>query len=461
MAKKNLNKLYKEDGWQNVFTNLGIEGKDPRTGARTVPMFLTQTEAEDFYEADDVAAKIVDRVPEEMTREGFTITTTDGKDYNQEVKDFFQKHDLNVKLEQCLKMARLYGGSALIMGLDGTGFPNEALKVDKVTKISFFTPLSRYDFQNVSELDIDKSVYSNNFLNPEKYKLAAELQQKNNSKKWNGDIHYSRMIRFYGVPVYGKQRTKVSYWGNSILARLWWPILNYSTSYDAAAVLMRDVVKIIVKLKGLHEMIAMGKDELVTKRLQLLSKTASVVNAILIEEGEECESKTTTLTGIPELLDRISNRLLTATDGFPHTILFGEGATGGIANSGESEKRDWYDYIKNKQESLLLPAIMSILEIFFSSKEGPTKGAVPEGLTIKFNPLWVPSEKDTADTRKVIAETDQIYYNMGVYDEEEIAQSRWGSGEYSIETTIDFETRAKMEAKAGQDPEEDLNTQGE
>ena len=454
MAKKK-GAWIREDGWQNIFTNLGVEGKDPRTGMRTNPLFLSQTEAENFYQADDIAQKVIDRLPEEMTREGFTVKTPE-EDFTKQIEDFFTLHELEAKIEKCLKMARLYGGSALLFGIDDGQMPNMPVNWNKVGKISFIQPLSRYDFQSVSSLDLDKDVSSPNFNEPKFYQLSTELksgQPVSNNPLWNGKIHYTRIVRFKGAEVYGKHRDKTSYWGDSILSRLWWPIANYVSAYDSAALIMRDVVKIIVKLKDLHSMIAMGKDELVTKRLQLLSKTASIVNAIVVEEGEEVESKTTTLTGIPELLQRLDKRLVAATD-LPHTILLGEGATGGIGNKGESEKRDWYDHVKNKQESILRPIIEKILKFYFSSEESPTQKKYPEGLTISFKPLWLPSTKETAETRKIVAETDKIYYEIGVLDEDEIAESRWGSGEYSIETTIDMDAREALEEES---EEEDMN----
>jgi hypothetical protein len=85
----------------------------------------------------------------------------------------------------------------------------------------------------------------------------------------------------------------------------------------------------------------------------------------------------------------------------------------------------------------VLPAYERFLRILFRAKAGPTKGIEPDNWTVSFPPLWQPTEQERATTRKMVAETDAIYYDMGVVTSSEVRSSRFGSDEYSSETVID------------------------
>ena len=54
-----------QDGWHNIVTGLGSFRRDKRMSSRPEFNIMTETEAEQIYASDDVAAKIVDALPEE------------------------------------------------------------------------------------------------------------------------------------------------------------------------------------------------------------------------------------------------------------------------------------------------------------------------------------------------------------------------------------------------------------
>lgn len=446
MTRKKM--IQRNDGWSNILTNLGVSNKDKRTGASVTATFLRQSEVENFYSGDDVAARIVDRLPEEMTREGFEVYCDDFPDINEEIQEIFEKYDLYKKLEYGLKFSRLYGGAGLIIGaVDGVQ-ASLPLDIDNIPSIDYWTLLHSYQLIPFDS-EIDGDVLSPNYGLPKYYKIQDQSGSSDTTKYNTVKIHNSRVIRFEGVYVPPRLKSIVNYWGDSILTKLYTPISNYQSCNDSCALVMQDMTQLIIKLKNLADMIASGDDALVTRRLSLLTSTASIINAVVVEEGEEVERKTTSLTGIPELLAKVNARLVAATD-YPHTILLGESPSG-LGATGQSEKMDWYAHVKNQQESILRPIIKKILNLMFASKSGPTKGVIPEKYSIEFCSLWQPSDKDVADTRKVVAETDQIYSNIGVLDPDEIAQNRFGNMKFSMETKIDMENRAKLSTPEQED----------
>lgn len=445
------------DGWFNAFTNLGVKGLDKRTGAHIVPHILSQPDMEALYQADDIAARIVDRLPEEMIREGFKIIIPgDQTDIPERTLKEWSRYDVINKVEQALKWERLYGGACLLLGLDDGLDPSEPVDLEKIRKIDYITVLDR--FRIFPSAIINYDVTSQNFGMPDFYRvytMQTTLPQ----------IHHTRIIRFNGVSVPWRLRASFNYWGDSIYSRLYKVIRDFQSVHDSAALIVQDFTQFIFKLKNLTQILAQGQkgDTLLTKRLELLGRTASIVNAIVIQDDEEAERKTTNVTGLPELMKMINNRLVAATD-MPHTILLGESPSG-LGASGDSERIDWYDHVRTKQKTKLEPQLLKLLEIFFAAKNGPTKGRIPEMFAVEFNPLWQQDEKEAAEIRWLQAQVDDKYIADTVVTPEEIAQSRFGSGQYSTETQLDLDLRNAVESsiaegQAGvEGPPKDINQQ--
>jgi len=429
------------DGLANIITGLGVLNKDKRTGARYQEKFLRREDVDPIYQCNDVAARIVDRVPEEMTREGFQ-TFADSEEITDQIQIIFEDMGLDKKIEEGLKWARLYGGAGLIMGVQDGQESDQPVAVDSIKSLEYTTILDRYRLMPNGAADIDGDVKSRNFGNPIQYTLqnlhyggvnkpTDQIAQK--------PIHFTRVVRFEGVPVSWQQEPFVDWWGDSILSRGINAITNYSLAHDSAALIVQDFTQLLVKLKNLSDMIASGKEDLVQKRLQLVAFSASIINALVVEDGEEIERKTTNVAGLPDLLKMINARLVASTD-LPHTVLLGESA-GGLGSTGDSERGDFFGHIKNQQESILRPIIKQILWYIFAAKDGPTNGKVPKEFTIEFNPLFQMSQKDQVEIHKNQSEADANYLDRGVLDADEVAESRFGSGQFSINTTLDEKTR--------------------
>jgi len=71
------------------------------------------------------------------------------------------------------------------------------------------------------------------------------------------------------------------------------------------------------------------------------------------------------------------------------------------------------------------------------SKEGPTKGEVPDSWRIQFNPLFELNEREMADVRARVAAVDGRYIQLGVLTPKEVADARYGGSEWSMELTLD------------------------
>src|SRR5690606_28504894 len=121
--------------------------------------------------------------------------------------------------------------------------------------------------------------------------------------------------------------------------------------------------------------------------------------------------------------------------------------------TGESDIRFFYDRISAAQELEIKPKIEHLVRLLLKSHDGPSKGKEPDKWSVEFSPLWQQSEKEIAETRKIVADTDKVYYDIGAVSAEDIARSRWKGDTYSPDMMIDFEERERLENIESSDTE--------
>lgn len=443
--------ISRADGWMNAFTNLGVLGKDKKMSSLVQPVILDMTTLDYLYQSSAIAARIVDRPVYEMGREGYKIISQDIpqellEDFHLELED----KEVDAKFEEAYKLARLYGGAGILLGVRDGLAPEMPLDKSKIEAIDYLVVLDRWEL--MADSIIDKNPRSKNFGYPEFYRISSESNNVVNQR-----IHYSRIIRFYGVKHNRRISAFFNYWGDSVLSRAFNELRNYGISHDAIPNIIQDFTQVVLKMNNLPEILSMGNDQLLTQRLALLSMTSSIVNAMILQTGEDVEKKSSTVTGIDMLLKAVDDALLASTD-MPHTILFNESA-GGLGATGESEKKDWYDFVKGLQESVYRPRYLDIVDVFRSAKSSVLYGKEID-YTIEFNPLFQMNEKEQVEIRKAQADIDSIYIDKQVLDPIEVRKSRFGSGMYTSETTIDENLEPGFEEPMSEEvPAEDETAQ--
>lgn len=445
----------KVDGWKNILTGLGIMGKDKRLGADVEYLRMDQGTADTLYAVDDMAAKIVNTLPEEMIREGFEIKHDDARFPNLQADLDSILDELGVipKIEEGLKWGRLYGGAGTVLGVEDGNDADMPIDFGNITKLEFLNNLSRFELLPV---EIQEDPTAKHFGMPESYTIQPVFGQKS---AINLNIHSSRIVRWHGAGLPRKLQIENQYWDDSVLNRIYNVLRNFHGSHDSAANLLQDFAQAVYKLKNLTEMLAMGKDDLVEKRLALVDRTRSVVNAIVLEEGEDFDRKVTSLTGLPETLRMVNSRLVQAS-GLPHTILLGESPSG-LGATGDSEKSDWYDHVARQQETQVIPQLTQIVKIILLSKEGPTKGVEPQNWRIEARPLEQESTKDKLANRKTQSEIDEKYVNMGALSADEVAINRFKGDDFSFDTKLSLARTPAEEEGFEPDPEDPAETDPE
>ena len=417
--------VLRSDAYVNTFSGFG-GARDPlqRTSfaAEYVP---SHTDLEQMYRFFWLVRRIVDLLPADACREGIEINTQD----DNLGADLYARMDQLLvweRLEEALRLARLYGGSILILGAVDGQDPAMPLKIEQVRTVASFTALDRW------QLTIHKAFddpLAPEFGQPELYRIHPVLA---GGAARASLVHASRVIRFGGAWLPDRLRQQNQGWDDSIITQINQNLKQFGVSIQSAAVLFQDFITKVLKIPNLAQMIADGQEDLLFARIQYAVGQMSSVGMSLIGDGEDLQKVQTPITGLVELLDKFMD-LTAAAAGMPKTRLFGQ-QLGTLAGAGETT-RDWYDGVKAFQEKTLRNPLHRIITLLAAEKKNTA------AWSFEFSPLWQLTDKDLADMRKTVAETDQIYIMHNVLEPAEVALARFGPDGYSMETVIDTDLR--------------------
>jgi len=426
------------DGWSNIFTGIGVDGKDKRNGGQIKRKRTFQAEVETLHDSDDLAKLAVNEVPDRGTSKWIDhkVGQDDGGiDKANEIVDEFKRLGVKKKFNKGWRWGRLYGGAGVFVSVDDGLELSEPLNLNRIVKVNSLTVLHRYELQR-GELNND--INDPNFGLPDHYVVSGRAVE--NLPK----IHHSRILRFDGAPLSEQEFKNNDYWNDSVLNILSDIIRDYNGAYNGVAHAMQDFDVSILKLKNLAEIIGADEDDLVVGRLKLMNLAKSVLGSILIDaEEEDFTTMSRQFTNVDNVLGKMDQRLVMAMR-MPHTVVLGNGSTGGLNGGGKTENDNMNSLISAQQEEVLEDPIDRISEIIMAAKQGPTSGEILKSHSWLFNPLSEPSEKEVAETRKSVAETDKIYIEQSVVSSSEVAESRFGGDEYSMETSIDVNARKEQ-----------------
>jgi phage-related protein (TIGR01555 family) len=261
-------------------------------------------------------------------------------------------------------------------------------------------------------------------------------------------IHKDRILRFDGDWLPYRIRQRNYGWGMSSLQTVYDSFRHYWTGLNSAATLLTEFDIFVHKVRGLAAMLAAGKESSIRDRLQVNDMSKSIYRGYAIDaEKEELEFISRNFGGIGEILEKLRVDIIGASK-IPHTVLFGESPSG-LGSTGRSEERDFAKMLADYQSVNFKRPMKKLLEYIMLSKEGPTKGELPESWRIAFNPLFELNEREMADVRARVAAVDGRYIQLGVLSPKEVADARYGGSEWSMELTLDPSVVRELPTQGG------------
>lgn len=438
-----------KDGWGSALTGLGTN-RDKRESAHFRRRTLSYFQLAELWEQDDIAAKAIEAPGAEAFRPGFEIEISDeGKygDLKESLEDALEALGVEDILERAYCYMRAYGGAAVLLGI------NDGQTLDKPLVASRNAPLEYLDVYEPIEIipfslyqDPRKPKYGqveyfqlNSFIGTISTSLShtAPLPAKNRQQVASPVstlIHESRLIVFQGIRVsrYLQSHNPVSpFWGAPVMPR-WIEVLrDFEVGYSGAGLLATDVSQPVIAIEGLKEMI--GKNEKKFRdRMAAIEMSRSIARAIVIDAAKErYERQTTNLAGIPDLLDRLSQRTAAAI-GIPLSVLVGY-SPASLGKPDDSEMKLWFNMTRKVQRRELGPKIKKIASIAMRSMR---ERKIPKHWRIKWGELEHMTTKDRVEAYRVMGQTDNLVVKAGMATSNELRKARYRGG-YSFETTVD------------------------
>ena len=418
----------RNDGYANILTGAGTKS-DPTTANtfRPAPR-LDPRMLEAIFQGDGVGRRIVEMPAEDMTREWLTIAGEEG----EAVLDVMEEMNAAESVTEGATWARLYGGAVALFDLEDGMSLDQPVNPGRIRRV---VGMQIYDRWSVS---IPAGQTERATARDPRRRLAGVSEFYTIQPHGGGmgfTVHESRLEFFPGKRIPQWLRRENLGWDDSVLQSVYEALNRYGTSLRYSENILRDFVQAVLAVKGLTSMIASGNEETVRKRLDLLDLARSILNSMVIDADGETYSKSSSgVAGLADILDRFAEYLATVT-GIPVTKLFGRSAAG-LNATGENDMRSYYDMLRGEQRRTLTPVVNKLIKLIYLSADGPTGGKEPEAWSIRWNSFYQPTEKETAETRKIVAETDAIYLDGAVLSPNEVAQSRFGQGAWSAETLL-------------------------
>jgi len=392
----------------NLVSGLGT-GKDKSANNSFTLRLVDPLTLSSMHRGDWVSRKAVDIIPFDMTREWRNWQGIDATDIEL-IEETERRLGMTGKTFAGLQRSRLYGGSALYIGLKKPG--NIALELDpeRVEKdgLAFVHVLSKDDL-TVGPLIRD--IANPRFGQPEWYGLASE--------GGNVRIHPSRIVRLIGAPRVDPIQMTNDGWGDSILQVVYDAVMGASASQAHVLAMMPEAKVDIIRVPNLSVSLATpAGTALLTQRFTLANTLKSMINAVLLESagedgkgGEDWSQKTLSFAQFPELLQQYMSVAAAACD-IPATRFLSQ-SPGGMNSSGDADLRNYFDRIRAEQREL-----SSALTILDECIVRSSLGERPPEVHHRWSSLWQVSDKERAETGKIVAETTNTLKTTGLFPDE-------------------------------------------
>lgn len=400
--------VHNDSGYANALAGTGSRRDRSIHTQKTVPFLIDQVTAMSLFIGDGMARRIISVPAEEMTRAGFELEDMDDS-ASSAIMARCEELDLMKHLNDCLTWSGVFGGSLLIMGLNDGGTLDTPLNEDGIKSVEFLRPVDRW--QATIQTRVSDPM-NPQYGQPETWLISPHT---------GGTpyiVHHSRVHMFDGDAVPDLIRQQNQGWGASRYQSCLDQLTRLGTSHQWANSLLERAQQAVHKIPGLSNILrAPGGEALVQQRVDVVDMVRGILNTIVIDGEEGYDVINNTFTGVTDLLDRFAEAL-SAVSGIPVFLLMGK-SQGGLSDSNAGNLEGWYARIEAMQNDVLRRPIDRIVGYLAGPNAGEYK--------IKFCPLYVPSEKEKAETEKLEAETKKAeadtmaaFVSIGALDPSEV-----------------------------------------
>ena len=423
------------DTLENVVSGLGTS-RDKSVYTKWSLPVIPVPELENAYRGDWIVRKIVDIPAKDATREWRDWQAED--DQIEKIELTEEKFDLPNVVRSAIVKARLYGGAAIVMGVEDGRPPEEELNVEKVGKdaLKFLHVVPQHQM-GASQINWD--LMSPYYMEPEYYQRTLPSGEMLR-------IHPSRVVRVIGCPFPDERNMVGSQWGDSIVSIVMDAVLTAGTATAGVAALIQEAKKDIIKFQDLSQHLSTQEyTNRLISRLQNMVLLKSITNATVIDKEEEWEQMQVDFGTLPDIMKMYLLIAAGAAD-IPVTRMLGQ-SPAGMNATGESDIRNYYDRVRGDQNSELRPLLARRLDQVIVRS---ALGSYPPEIYYEWGSLWQLTDVEKADLAAKKVSTFKQDLDMGLINPDALRQVR-------INQLIEDGTYPGIEAaieEFGEEPEE-------
>lgn len=326
-----------------------------------------------------------------------------------------QRLELQAKTKEA-EVLRGCGGGALLLIAEGNH--HEPLDPTTIKKggLVAVNVVSRWE---ITAKDFDRELSSPTRGQPTMFTVSSDSVA--------GDIHPTRVVCFRGDPIPRGPSVsdEESFWGDCRLLRTFRAVENSDNTQGWFAALVRKAKLLRVGIPNLMDFLETdeGKKK-VNARVQLIAEGESVTNATVYsapggpdQPGETITDYQVTWAGIPDVMDAFDQRVAATAD-IPFTRLFGR-SPAGMNATGKHDTDNWHDAVQDGQNTETGPCLKKIDPLLLRS----AGVANPDKVWWTWAPLDTPTEKEKAETFKILMEAIDRLIMSGMVPQRALAQA--------------------------------------
>ena len=405
-AKPNTEAVSVQDAFANPLFRLGWGSQSPLEATEYPLTRMTDNYAllNSLYRDNWGVQNVVGLMVDDMLREWFQVKGSVTPEMQDAMERLERDTRLRDRINAGLRWGRLYGGAAGLMMIKGQEDLSKPLDLDMILPGAF---------QGLYILDRWMGITTNNGLVMEAGEPVPEYYSITDAQgNTVARVHHSHVIRFTGRELHEIERIAEMYWGESEVEALYKEVVAHdNVSANMAALTFQANIN-TMEVKGLEQLFSIGSSQAQRRFWQVMqaqSVLRSNFGTQVVEEGTKLTNTQYTFTGLQEVYESMALNLCGASH-YPMTKLFGRSPSGMNA-TGESDLRNYYDYVDSQREAKLRPALQKLLPILAMS----AWGYVPDDLDFTFPPLWTPTAMETAEIALKKAQAIRDTFQAGLF----------------------------------------------
>lgn len=405
-AQPNTEAVAVNDAFSNPLFRLGYGSQSPLEATEYPLTRMTDNYAllNSLYRDNWVVQNVVGLMVDDMLREWYKLKGNIAPEMQDALDKLERETRIRDRMNAGLRWGRLYGGAAGLLMIRGQEDLSKPLDLGMVFPGSF---------RGLYILDRWMGITTTNGLVFEAGEPVPEYYSITDARgNTAARVHHSHVIRFTGRDLPEIERQAEMYWGESEVEALYKEVVAHdNVSANMAALTFQANIN-TMEIKGLEQLFSIGSGQ-AQKRFWQVMQAQSVLRSNfgtqLVEEGTKLTNQQYSFTGLRDVYESMALNLCGASH-YPMTKLFGR-SPAGMNATGESDLKNYYDYVDSQREAKLRPALQKLLPVLCMS----AWGFVPDDLDFTFPPLWTPTATETAEIALKKAQAIRDTFQAGLF----------------------------------------------